>query len=307
MLIIVIFLLMVFTLAQSFLSQTLSGRNDALDRLNRQVTELADMLSLERQSNTVLRNDLTQLSSELQSSIATRDSLATQLATVTDERDDLANTLALRIQEKNRLLANLKDEARRAEDANLRANKVDKELVDAFKTISADREKIRVQLATLESIKRDITALQNVKGELEARVITLVASLDSSKKLLEKNKKSLEIRNKSLAESKKSLAEREKSLAESMKALAESKKSLTERKESLAESLKSLTVARDRTKELVASLSTAKERTALAQKMIEEQEVKLAKLQGDAAISSKSLTEEQKTSAQARAQVALLK
>jgi chemotaxis protein MotB len=57
---------------------------------------------------------------------------------------------------------------------------------------------------------------------------------------------------------------------------------------------------------LVAELSTAKERTVLAQREIKEQEVKLAKLQLDADISSKSLTEEQKTSAQARAQVALL-
>jgi len=250
MLIIVIFLLMVFTLAQSFLSDMLSGRNEALDRLNRQVMELADMLSLERQSNTALRDDLSQLSSILQSSIATRDVLTTQLATLTDERDDLANTLALRIQEKNQLLANLKDEASRAEAEKLRAYTVDKELRDAFKTISADREKIRVQLTTLESLKRDITALQKVKGELEARVTTLATSLDKNKK--------------------------------------------------------SLTTARDRTKALVASLSTAKERTALAQKKIEEQDVKLAKMQLDTQISSKSLTEEQKSSAQARARVALL-
>ena len=250
MLIIVIFLLMVFTLAQSFLSDMLSGRNEALDRLNRQVTELADMLSLERQSNTVLRDDLSQLSSVLQSSIATRDVLTTQLGTLTDERDDLANTLALRIQEKNQLLANLKDEASRAEAEKLRADTVDKELEDAFKAISADREKIRVQLTTLESLKRDITALQNVRGELETHVTTLATSLDKNKK--------------------------------------------------------TLTAARDRTKALVASLSKAKERTALAQKKIEEQDIKLAKLQLDTEKSSKSLTEEQKSSAQARARVALL-
>jgi len=257
MLIIVIFLLMVFTLAQSFLSELLSGRNEALDRLNRQVAELADMLSLERQSNTTLRKDLAQLSSELQSSIATRDALTTKLATLTDERDDLANTLALRIQEKNRLQESLKDESRRADDASSRAAKVDRDLEDAFKTIAADREKIRVQLATLESLKRDITALQKVKGDLETRVTDLAASLDENRKSLEKSQESL-------------------------------------------------TAARDRSKELVASLSTAKERTALAQKKIEEQEVSLAKLQREADVSSKSLTEEQKTSAQAREQVALL-
>lgn len=184
MLIIVIFLLMVFTLAQSFLSEMLSGRNEALDRLNRQVAELADMLSLERDSNTVLRDDLAQLSSELQSSIATRDSLTEQLATLADERDDLKNTLALRIQENNRLMADLKDSANREADARLRAGKVDKELEDAFKTISADREKIRVQLATLESLKRDMTALVKVKEDLEKRVTSLVASLDENRESL---------------------------------------------------------------------------------------------------------------------------
>ena len=299
MLIIVIFLLMVFTLAQSFLSEMLSGRNEALDRLNRQVTELADMLSLEQQSNNVLRNDLAQLSSELQSSIATRDSLSTQLATLTDERDDLANTLALRVQEKNRLVANLKDEANRAEDANTRADKVDKELEDAFKTISADREKIRVQLATLESIKRDIAALQNVKEDLEGRVVTLATLLEGNQKLLEKNKVSLENKNISLAASKNSLEDQNKSLAETKKILAE-------RERLLAERLKSLTAARDRSKELVASLSTSEERTVLAQKTIKEQEVELSKLQSTADISSKSLTEEQKSSVKARSQVALL-
>jgi chemotaxis protein MotB len=285
MLIIVIFLLMVFTLAQSFLSEMLSGRNEALDRLNRQVTELADMLSLERQSNTVLRSDLAQLSSELQSSIATRDSMTTQLATLTDQRDDLANTLALRIQEKNRLLANLEDETRRAEYANVRADRVDKELEDAFKTISADREKIRVQLATLESIKRDITALQKVKGELEARVSTLAASLEESKKSLDKNKKSLV-----------AARDRSKELGASLSAARDRNRELDA----------SRTVARDRTKELVASLSTEQERTALAQRKIEKQEVKLAKLQREFDMSSNSLTEEQKISVQARAQVALL-
>ena len=44
LLIIVIFLLMVFTIAQFFLSEILSGRNDALDRLNRQIEELGEVL-----------------------------------------------------------------------------------------------------------------------------------------------------------------------------------------------------------------------------------------------------------------------
>ena len=57
---------MVFTLAQFFLSDILSGRNDALDRLNQQVAELAEVLALEKKSNKQLREDLAQISLELE-------------------------------------------------------------------------------------------------------------------------------------------------------------------------------------------------------------------------------------------------
>ena len=48
LLMVIIFVLLVFVLAQAFLSVALTGRDRALDRLNRQVAELTDMLSLER-------------------------------------------------------------------------------------------------------------------------------------------------------------------------------------------------------------------------------------------------------------------
>ena len=48
LLMVIIFVLLVFVLAQAFLSVALSGRDKALDRVNRQMAELSDMLSLER-------------------------------------------------------------------------------------------------------------------------------------------------------------------------------------------------------------------------------------------------------------------
>ena len=48
LLMVIIFVLLVFVLAQAFLSVALTSRDRALDRLNRQVAELSDMLSLER-------------------------------------------------------------------------------------------------------------------------------------------------------------------------------------------------------------------------------------------------------------------
>ena len=296
MLIIVIFLLMVFTLAQSFLSEMLSGRNEALDRLNRQVAELADMLSLERQSNSVLRSDLAQLSSELQSSIATRDALTTQLATLTDERDDLANTLALRVQEKNRLLANLKDEATRADDATSRANKVNRELEDAFKTISADREKIRVQLATLESLKRDITALQKTKKELETRVTGLAASLDENKNLLTVARDRSKELVASLSTSKERTALAQKKITEQDVKLAKlqidtdiSSKSLTEEQKSSARARAEVALLNRQLAALRQQLSRISAALEVSETKAKEQEVQIVNLGSklNAALASK--------------------
>ena len=48
LLMVIIFVLLVFVLAQAFLSVALSGRDKQLDRVNRQLAEVSDMLSLER-------------------------------------------------------------------------------------------------------------------------------------------------------------------------------------------------------------------------------------------------------------------
>jgi chemotaxis protein MotB len=65
LLIIIIFVLLVFVLAQFFLGQTLSGREEALARLTRQVSEMTELLNLERSANTDLRDSVGQLSGQL--------------------------------------------------------------------------------------------------------------------------------------------------------------------------------------------------------------------------------------------------
>ncbi|POR49921.1 peptidoglycan -binding protein [Bosea psychrotolerans] len=65
MLIGIVFLLSVFVLGQFFLSQELTGKDTALDRLNRQISELTDLLALERSSNRQAQENLTLLQSTL--------------------------------------------------------------------------------------------------------------------------------------------------------------------------------------------------------------------------------------------------
>jgi len=68
LLLVIMFLLVMFVLAQVFLSQALSGRDEALERLNNQISELANLLALEQQTSDELRGNVTQLSASLQES-----------------------------------------------------------------------------------------------------------------------------------------------------------------------------------------------------------------------------------------------
>ena len=161
LLMVIIFLLTVFMLSQFFLNELLSGRDEALARLERQISELSDLLSLERQASTDLRLSIAQLSDQLQSSTAERDAMSTQLAELAAVRDALAA---------------------RAEKSEADAARVGAQLEDAFKVISADKEKIQIQLAELESLRRDILALRTVRKDLEAKVGKLAANLQTTER-----------------------------------------------------------------------------------------------------------------------------
>jgi chemotaxis protein MotB len=117
LLMVIIFILLVFTAGQFYLSEALSGRDQALLKLQAQVNELGDLLAMERRSNA-------DLSAQLTSSLAERDQRAGKLR-------------------------------------------------DADAIVSADKEKIDLQLREIESMRRDIDALKAVRADLEAKVAAL--------------------------------------------------------------------------------------------------------------------------------------
>ncbi|MBL4665831.1 MAG: peptidoglycan -binding protein [Sneathiella sp.] len=156
LLLVIIFLLVVFVLAQFFLSQALSGRDAALEKLNQQVEELADLLALEKQSNTELNQDIHRLTVSLSSSNKERDSAIIRLDTLStraieaeSERDSLM--LLLRKQEKK--TANREEALKQAEDR-----------------IQIESDKIAANLKEIESLRRDIEALKEVRTSLEIDV-----------------------------------------------------------------------------------------------------------------------------------------
>jgi chemotaxis protein MotB len=140
---VVIFVLMVFVIAQFFLSEALTGRDEALERLNRQVAELGELLALERSANADLRLNVAELSAELQGSTEQRDELSRRLAIVTQERDQLASSLA----------------ASQATGVG-----VDEKLEEAYKVIEADKARIQALLG-------DIAILESLRDELSQKLL----------------------------------------------------------------------------------------------------------------------------------------
>jgi len=148
-LLVFIFVVLIFVLAQFFLNERLIGRERALDELSLQVNELANTLSLEREKSAELGERIAELSSRLKATLAERDSLTSQLAVTTQ----------------------------RAEVAEGKTSQLEAKLKDASTIIAADKEKIELQLQEIASLQENIATLRQRRTELETRVAGLAETV----------------------------------------------------------------------------------------------------------------------------------
>ena len=250
LLLVMIFLLVVYMLAQYFLQRSLSEETEARDSLSDKLSSQEKELADEKQANAALSLNIAQLSSQLQSSLSVRDQLIAELSMVTGERD----TLQLRLRE---MTGAGQTAMADAAQASIRAD--------------AGEEKVKILLSDIERLRRDIDALNAVRRDLESKVGVMAA------------------------------------------ALIESRGELGQSEDETAAVRADLSALRDTTAELEARLSDEQERTVLAQRTLEEREIRLAEVQALhlAAQSSydssqEALNENRALSARQRDQIAVL-
>ncbi len=131
LLMVLIFVLMIFTIAQFLLTQTLSGQDSELVSLHNKVAELTKMLGLAQGKNAQLNASITELTLMVTNLTETRQTLRRQVETLTQHSE-------------------------------------------------IDRDTLKKQLLTMASLQEDISALRQVREQLEAKVGSLAAALQSS-------------------------------------------------------------------------------------------------------------------------------
>ncbi|MGC1953208.1 MAG: peptidoglycan -binding protein [Gammaproteobacteria bacterium] len=171
-----IFMLLIFVLAQFFLTDTLEGRNQALSQLSQGINQLFDVLSLERKKSTELQDSVDALSSRLEATLTERDSLAIELTNATE----------------------------RAESAVSQANELRAKLTDALQTITGDKEQIEQQLGKINALQGDVVALERLRAQLEDQIAGLNATLKQRDNEISAAKQQTQSVNERLAEARES-------------------------------------------------------------------------------------------------------
>jgi chemotaxis protein MotB len=140
LLIIVIFLLTLFALAHVTASALIERRDEALDRLRLQLSQLSEVLRLEKESSAGLRRSLSEMSASLQASQTERDQLRA-------ERSDLESRLSAATGAAEQLKGALSSEQELS-------GKQRDEIAELNNAINAMRE----QMARLEALLSDAEA-----------------------------------------------------------------------------------------------------------------------------------------------------
>ena len=192
LLMVLIFLLSLFSVAQFTLSDALTNRDSAIEQLGRQIGDLASQLSIEKRASQGLQKDLEQLTLQLRQARGERDRLTADLANerksadaLKIERDQLTERLTSMLTERDRLSAALQSQAKEAEiKAAAQQKDAETKAADLQKEIERQRLELTRLAASLAAANQekgqlfgDLTEEQKLSAEQKAAVVRMTAEL----------------------------------------------------------------------------------------------------------------------------------
>jgi len=177
LLMVIIFVLLVFVLAQAFLSVSLSNSDRALERLNRQVVELSELLANERGQNQALRIQLNQGAERLREAVAAREALAATLQASRSEALRLNAERDAAQAEATRLAGRLSDVEAMSLGAERRLSGMENQLAEALARAEAATDDAASQLRRLADTNRARAAEGTARSAAEQAARAAAASL----------------------------------------------------------------------------------------------------------------------------------
>jgi chemotaxis protein MotB len=209
LLMVIIFVLLVFVLAQAFLSVALSGRDKQLDRVNRQLAEVSDMLALERGHGADLQQSIAQLNRELAATSAARDTLSQQLAALKEQAERAgANRDTLR-GERDRLTQQLADAGLQAQSGAARVEQLQKDLTASAGRTDAARQETASVATQLADTRRQLSARAQQLADAQSQLADMQRQMAELDKTVKADKETITARQSDLAK----LAEQNRALA----------------------------------------------------------------------------------------------
>ncbi len=172
LLMVLIFLLMIFTIGQFVLSNALSDRDKSLARLNAELAQLADVLSMEREAKSKALTQVNELSASLAATASERDALRLRL----DE------TSAALTQTQAQLESSQGDVARLSADIAA--------LAELKRQLEAE---IASRLAELDSTKANLVVQTDLSAQAAAQVELLNRQMAALRQQLDEISAALEL------------------------------------------------------------------------------------------------------------------
>ncbi|HEY5302307.1 MAG TPA: hypothetical protein VIJ55_16665, partial [Acetobacteraceae bacterium] len=160
LLMVIIFVLLVFVLAQGFLSFALTGRSKELDSVSQKLAEVGKMLSLEKTHATSLAGTVAQLTSALATSENNRQVLTTRITGLTTQLGAAQQTAKASGARATDLGTKLADAQQRLADMQRAAKELDR-------TVQADRATIAAKVSDVATLDEQVRALSALRDQLE--------------------------------------------------------------------------------------------------------------------------------------------
>ena len=182
LLMVVMFVLLLFSVGQFLLSDALVGRDQTVDQLRNRIAGLAEVLAMERKEKSAMQNRLSSLTGDLEVTLKSRDEAEQRLADMTSQAQESASQLQ-RVEGTLQLARDSladKDQALQQQRATIAQR--DQALQQQRDTIAERDQSLRQQRDTIADFEQGLQRQRETISSLEADRQRLQTSLEASQR-----------------------------------------------------------------------------------------------------------------------------